>query len=222
MFAEEYATLSPGEQAQFAEAVRVLLAEGLIWREDSGKRHIYSFLNRHTDLVKDYLSIAGWQLLHHEQSMTFQVVHRDGYHRRRLNLDTTIWLLLLRMLYAEQQESNATRLTRYPVVTIGEIIRRYSEFPHARKRKKTSLEDALRQLQQLNLIRAANGGSLRVSNPQQLIELLPTLEVVVPRGSVQQVAEQLSEYFDKGDPASGADAAEMEEMSMESELAEVE
>jgi hypothetical protein len=194
-FVEEYEALSPSDQAQFAEAVRTLMAEGLIWREDSGKRHVYSFLNRHTELVKDYLGIAGWQLLHHEQALIFQVVHRDGYHRRRLNLDTTIWLLLLRMLYAEQQESNMMRLTRYPAVTIEDVIRRYNELPHARKRKKTSLEDALRQLQQLNLIRSASGGSLRVSNTKQVIELLPTLEVIVPAGNAQKVADRLAEYF---------------------------
>jgi hypothetical protein len=194
-FAEEYDALSPSEQVQFAEAVRTLMGEGLIWREDSGKRHVYSFLNRHTELVKDYLGIAGWQLLHHEQALIFQVVHRDGYHRRRLNLDTTIWLLLLRMLYAEQQESNMMRLTRYPAVTIEDVIRRYNELPHARKRKKTSLEDALRQLQQLNLIRSASGGSLRVSNTKQVIELLPTLEVIVPAGNAQKVADRLAEYF---------------------------
>jgi len=211
-FADEYAALSPNEQAQFAEAVRVLLAEGLIWREDGGKRHVYSFLNRHTELVKGYLSMAGWQLLHHEHSQTFQVIHRDGYHRKRLSLDTTIWLLLLRTLYAEQQESMATRLTRYPAVTIGDIIQRYSELPHARKRKKSSLEEALRQLQQLTLIRAANGGSLRASHPEQVIELLPTLEVVVAAGSVQQVAEQLSEYFN----------VRQDDVSDESELIDVE
>jgi hypothetical protein len=99
------------------------------------------------------------------------------------------------MLYAEQQESNMMRLTRYPAVTIEDVIRRYNELPNARKRKKTSLEDALRQLQQLNLIRSASGGSLRVSNTKQVIELLPTLEVIVPAGNAQKVADRLAEYF---------------------------
>ena len=35
-FAEAYSGLPPGEQAQFAEAVRRLLSDGLIWREIEG------------------------------------------------------------------------------------------------------------------------------------------------------------------------------------------
>ncbi len=77
-FADEYAALSPGEQAQFAEAVRVLLAEGLVWCEDEGKRHIYIMLNRHRELVRNYLYVTGWQLLYHEQTLIYQVVQHDG------------------------------------------------------------------------------------------------------------------------------------------------
>lgn len=42
--ADEYSQLSSSEQAQFAQATRRLLADGLIWREDEHDRPIYSFL----------------------------------------------------------------------------------------------------------------------------------------------------------------------------------
>lgn len=194
-FTEEYGLLSPTEKAVFAEAVRVLMSEGLIWREDGTKRQIYTFLNRHSDLIANYLSVAGWELRHHEQCATFQVMHGEGSHRKRFSLDTTIWLLLLRKLYAEQQESMGARLTRYPVTTVGELIYRYTELPNARKRIKTSLLAALTQLQQLSVIRAATGGSLRVDNSDQVIELLPPLEVVVPASNAAGVAAQLAEHL---------------------------
>jgi len=194
-FAEEYNRLPPTEQAQFAEAVRRLLADGLIWREEESERRVYHFIARRATLARDYLSVAGWELRHDERLGIFQVTHSEGAHRRRLNRDTTIWLLLLRMIYAEKRERLEVTLTRHPVVTVGEVIQRYNEFfPGQTVRKKGSLEDALRALHNLKLIRAAGGGAPRVNNSDQLIELLPTLEAVVPASGIAEIAEKLREY----------------------------
>lgn len=103
-FAQAYAELTPNEQTQFADSVRRLLADGLIWREDETDRRVYNFLARRRELVAGYLQVAGWELRHHETIGVFQVVHRDGAHRRRLKRDETIWLLLLRLIDAELRE----------------------------------------------------------------------------------------------------------------------
>src|SRR6266498_3659414 len=154
-FLEEYNRLSPNEQAQFAEAIRRLLADGLIWREEESERRIYHFIARRASSIRDYLGVAGWELRHDERLGIFQVTHSEGAHRRRLNRDTTIWLLLLRLIYAEKRERLEVTLTRYPVVAIGAITQRYSEFfPGQTVRKKVSLEDALRTLHDLKLVRA--------------------------------------------------------------------
>lgn len=194
-FAVEYAQLSAGEQALFAEAVRRLLAEGLIWRGDEGDTRAYAFLLRRRELVAEYLQVAGWELRHDERAQVFQVVHRDGAHRRRLGRDTTVWLLLLRLIYAEKRERVELRLTRYPTVTVGEVAQRYAEFfPGQAVRKKTSLDEALRTLQTLKLVRAGGGGVLRAANNDQVIELLPTLEAVVPADAVAALAARIAEY----------------------------
>ena len=195
IFMEEYTNFSPTEKVQFADTVKVLLDEGLLWREEESKRQVYLFLKQHTDLIKEYLEVMGWKLYYHEQCTTFQIVHNEGHYRRRLSLDTSIWLLLLRLLYAEQEESTTPRLTRYPTVTVETLIRRYNELPNSRKFKKTSLEDAIRQFQQLPLIRSANGGSIRLKSNEQVIELLPPLEVVIPAENAVSIAALLSEYI---------------------------
>ena len=197
-FLEEYNRLSPNEQAQFAEAIRRLLADGLIWREEESERRIYHFIARRASSIRDYLSVAGWELRHDDRLGIFQVTHSEGAHRRRLNRDTTIWLLLLRLIYAEKRERLEVTLTRYPVVAIGAISQRYSEFfPGQTVRKKVSLEDALRTLHDLKLVRAAEGGAPRINDTDNLIELLPTLEAVVPAGEISALAEKLREY-DRG------------------------
>lgn len=205
-FANEYSQLSSSEQAQFAQATRRLLADGLIWREEEHDRPIYSFLVRRRELVADYLSVGGWELRHEERVGAFHVVHREGAHRRRLNREMTVWLLLLRLIYAEKRERLEVSLTRYPVVEVGEVVRRYAEFfPGRQVRKRSSLADALRTFQALKLVRAAGGGGIRAGQTEQLIELLPTLEIVVPAGSIAALAERLHEYDrarpeDEGEP----------------------
>lgn len=194
-FAHEYDQLPPGEQTQFAEAVRRLLGEGLLWREDERDRRLYGFLARRRNLVADYLQVAGWEVRHDERNAIYHLVHREGAHRRRLTRDTTVWLLLLRLIYAEQRESTALSLTRYPAVTVGTVFQRYAEFlPGQVIKKKTSLDDALRTLQSLKLIRDAHGGVLRAANNEQIIELLPTLEIIVPASEIGALIERLTAY----------------------------
>jgi DNA-binding HxlR family transcriptional regulator len=194
-FAEAYSELTSGDQQQLSDAVRRLLSEGLIWREDEHDRPVYNFLVRRRELVAAYLSVAGWELRYDERIAVFQVVHREGAHRRRLNRDTTIWLLLLRLIYAEKRERVEVSLTRYPTISIEELYQRYTEFlPGQAVKKKTSLDAALRTLQSLKLIRAGGGGTLRASEGEKLLELLPTLEVVVPGSAISEIAERLQEY----------------------------
>lgn len=194
-FAHEYDQLPPGEQALFAEAVRRLLSDGLIWRDADDDRRIYNYLARRSELVGEYLAVAGWEVRHHERASIYHVVHREGAHRRHFNRKTTIWLLVMRLMYAEQREKPAAMLTRYPVVTLGEVVERYAAFwPNQRVREKTSLEEALRTLQGAKLIRAAKGGSLRASDSEKQIELLPALEIIVPANEITALADRLREY----------------------------
>jgi hypothetical protein len=194
-FAKEYESLPPGEPGQFAEAIRRLLTDGFLWRGEESDYRLYAFLLRRQDLVGSYLQVAGWELHHNERVSIFHLVHREGAHRRRLNRETTIWLLLFRLIYAEQRESMSVKLNRYPTVTVGEFYARYTDFfPGQAVRKKTSLDQALRTLQRLKLIRPATGGALRARNIDQLIELLPTLEIVVPASAIGEVAHRLEEY----------------------------
>jgi|HigsolmetaAR202D_1030399.scaffolds.fasta_scaffold20544_2 hypothetical protein len=208
-FAQEYSELSSSEQTQFAETVRRLLSDGLIWREQEDERRFYSFLQRRRQLVADYLAVAGWELRHEERLGAFHVVHRDGAHRRRLNRETTVWLLLLRLMYAEKLERLEVGLTRYPVVEVSAIVQRYAEFfPGQTVRKRSSLFEALRTFQTLKLVRAAGGGTIRSGNVDQMIELLPTLEIIVPAANITALNDRLRTYDRTREDEDGGDSEE--------------
>ncbi len=189
-FAQEYSELSSGEQALFAESVRRLLSDGIIWREEEKDRRAYAFLQRHRDLVESYLAVAGWELHYNELLGIFRVQHRDGSHRRRLNRDTTVWLLLLRLVYAEKRERMEVMTTPNPVVNMSDIIQRYTAyFPGQVVRKKSSLLEALRALAGMKLVRVH-----RLSSADPTVELLPTLEEVIPANAIADVAARLQEF----------------------------
>jgi hypothetical protein len=189
-FAQDYGDLAPGEQALFQESVRRLLSEGIIWREEAKDQRVYAFLQRHRDLIEGYLAVAGWELHFNELLGIFRIQHRDGAHRRRLNRDTTVWLILLRLLYAEKRERMEVITTPNPVVAMSEIILRYtSYFPGQAVRKKTSLQDALRALASTKLVRLH-----RMSSSDPSVELLPTLEEILPANAIAEVAARLEQF----------------------------
>ncbi|MBI3242409.1 MAG: DUF4194 domain-containing protein [Chloroflexi bacterium] len=193
-FAQNYDLLSALDQATFAEAIQRLMDEGFIWQEEEADRRAYNFIARRQELVADYLRVGGWELRHHEQLHAFQLVHGKGARRRRLDPNTTFWLLFLRLMYAEKSEKKEGLLTRYPVVTIDDIVARWAKlFPDRGETESASLYDALPTLHSLKLIRPAGGEVLRTGNSEQQIELLPTLEIVVPAEEIAALAQQLGE-----------------------------
>ncbi len=194
-FGSAYSELPPGEQALFTETVRRLFTDGFLWREDEADRQAYNFLRRRGEMVAAYLEVSGWKLRFDEPTRIYCLTQVEGAHRRHFGKKTTIWLLLLRLLYAEKRERPEASLTRQPVVTVGSLIERYAAFfPDQRVRERTSLDEALRTLQAARLIRAAGGGSLRSAAPDGLIELLPVLEVIIPAQEIAALADRLQAY----------------------------
>lgn len=204
-FAQDYGDMATGEQALFHESVRRLLSEGIIWREEAKDHRVYAFLQRRRDLIEAFLSVAGWELCHNDLLGIFRVQHRDGSHRRRLNRDTTIWLLLLRLMYSEKRERMEVTTTPNPVVAMSEIISRYTAyFPGQAVRKKTSLQESLRALSGMKLVRLH-----RMSSSDPSVELLPTLEEVVPANAIAEVAARLEQFAQAGKNGHNGHAAEI-------------
>jgi hypothetical protein len=202
-----YETLSPSDRTLFTEVCRRLFSDGFLWRDDSTDRTLYHFVRRQTTLIEHYFDIMGWQLTLDERLGIVHISHREGAHRYRFNRDTTIWLLLFRLLYAEQRESLSLFLGRNPTVDVGTAYTRYLELGrNPAARKKSSYETALRTLSHYKLIRAVEGGTLRVTNNDQLIELLPILEIIIPTTAIATLTEQLNSYGRTDDEGTNEDA----------------
>ncbi|HLB45930.1 MAG TPA: DUF4194 domain-containing protein [Anaerolineales bacterium] len=185
-----YTDLSPDEQTNLDNAIRRLLSEGLIWREEENDRRAYNVLARRRELAAERLRTDGWEMIHHDSLEAFQLIHRTGKHHRKLDRNTTFCLLVLRLLYCEMPSTFAPN----PVVAVNDIARRCAAF--VPDDKKIDLAEALPILQSLKLIRAAGGKTLRPNDGEQLIELLPTLELAVPDPAIEQLHRQLTTPVD--------------------------
>jgi hypothetical protein len=187
-----YDDLSPDDQALFDSTVRKLLREGLIWRELEDDRRAYNFLARRAGLIADHLKREGWSLVHHESLQTFQLIDARGERRRPMDRQTALWLLILRLMYAEGGS---------PVVAVKQVVARAAALAGSESGDPLPAErlsEALFTFQTLKLIRPADGPTLRPANHDSLIELLATLELAIPADAIERAHKQLSPPRRKG------------------------
>lgn len=204
-FGKSLDELNGAEQALFTETVRRLLAQSWVWREDDDDRRYYNFLMRQQDLVNQYLRLGGWGLHHAETLSIFHVYAAENVHRRRLSKALTLWLLIARLLYQEQREQNRTTLNALPLVKVSDLYDRYrSYFPGQVMRIKGEFTEALRELRALRLIRAPEGGTLRADTPDKLVELLPTLEIILNAQTLNELTELIQHYQIEANEAESA------------------
>lgn len=204
-FGTQLDALNSTEQALFTETVRRLLAQSWVWRDADDDRRSYNFLARHEALCRQYLSLAGWELHHADTLRIFHLRATDHTHRRRLSKGVTLWLLVTRLIYQEQREQNRTSLHALPLIKVSDLYDRYrSYFPGQVVRVKGEFTDALGELRALQLIRVPEGGAPRADTPDKLLELLPTLEIILNANTLAELTALIQQYQkDAGDAREG-------------------
>ncbi len=180
--------LPSADHPRLTAALEQLLAEGLIWREEEHDLRAYNALARWRDQAAAQLAANGWELVHAEQIQAFQIIplHAQSQPPRRLSRNTLLCLLVLRLLYVETPAA----LTPYPVIALSNLARRGAAFSIS-----LDLAEALPELARLKLIRPAGGAqrALRPTNSDQLIELLPTLELALPNTTIEQLFKEIGD-----------------------------
>ena len=164
-------------------ALDQLLAHGLLWRGLDSDRRAYNTLVRWREVAAQQLHSQGWILIHHDSLQTFQAVNRKGKHQRHLNRNTTLCLLILRLLQTE----TPIGFTPYPVIALSDLLKRCADF-----NLQIDLSSALPELAALKLIRPVANRTLRPTDPDQLIELLPPLEIAISDSALKTLAQQLT------------------------------
>ncbi len=116
MFETEYDKLTNGEQSEFSRVVNTLLVRSFIVRDifDSKEKTMrinpdYRFIERHFDLINDYLSYTNWMLEKDVLNGVVALYNTHEMNRLRMDRETSLLLFVLRLIYeTEKNESSQT------------------------------------------------------------------------------------------------------------------
>lgn len=189
-FAQEWAALSAREREEFARIVNRLLGSTFLSRKHEENRHDFYFVQRHEELFRAYLQLAGWDLAADQAYGVYQAVSRHGLNRLRLRLEESIILLILRLCYEEK--SRQVSLTEQVSLRVQEIQEKYAALQIRRRPidKKTLLE-TLNLFKRFNLLSNLDAD---LADPDCRLVLYPSLLLAVRVPDVQQVYEKLQSY----------------------------
>lgn len=197
-----YYQLTDKEKQHFSETLNLLLAKTyLVYEREEDRRH-YRFVEKNFELFTCYLEMSRWSLYLQKQHAVIQLYNMDERNRRSFNLQETIFLIILRLLYNEKRRD--LRLTQQVLVTGQEIQEKYMAL-QIRKRL-PSREDTqyiLKLFSAFSLLDLKNG---HWRDPESVYVLYPSLLLVINPGDMETLADWLreqGEFDNELDPLTG-------------------
>ncbi|WP_331446175.1 DUF4194 domain-containing protein [Natranaerobius thermophilus] len=184
---EQYEKMSEKDKEKFqVTANRLLNKTFLVYGKDKDRQY-YRFVEKNLEVFQGYFSIAKWDLLHHKRLSVFQLYNIEEKNRYRFNLQETIFLLILRLLYDEKQKD--LQLTRDIVVAGFEIQEKYMALQiKDRLPSKEEMRRILRMLSGYSLLELKTGD---YKDPEAKYVLYPSLKMVVDDARLDSMGELL-------------------------------
>lgn len=179
---------SARERDEFARIVnRLLSTTFVVKRSEDGKRDYY-FIERHEELIREYLSLAGWELLS-DRTLGVYGVSNAHFNRQRLTLDESILLLLLRLSYEEKRKE--LQLTENVILRVRELQEKFAALKIRTKPiEKKTIREALALFKRFNLIELRG----EATDPETLLELYPSLVLAVRVDDIRSAYERVRAY----------------------------
>ncbi|MBN1525102.1 MAG: DUF4194 domain-containing protein [Spirochaetales bacterium] len=174
---------SEREQELFARGVNTLISGGFILDMLDRDKPLYRFILSHEEAFDTYLGLSGWSL-RKDESLGVIAIKGPGIARFSLNLEETIGLLVVRVLYEEKRLEIS--LARERTVLQSELQDRYRVLSD-RAPGKTRFVNMLRRFRTLRLI-AIKGEE---TDPDSLIILYPSIVFALDGESIDEAHDRL-------------------------------
>lgn len=205
-FEELHEQLSDKEKALFSESVNRLLARTFLVFEREADRRCYRFVERNLTLFRRYLDLARWDLFLDQQLAVLQLYNREDRNRRSFNLQETIFLFILRLLYDDRRRE--LRLTEQVFVTGREIQEKYLALGiKQRLPAREEMHRILRLFSNFALLDLKKG---HWRDPEALYLLYPSLLLVLNLADLESLARWLSEQAAGAEEDESADEGELD------------
>ncbi len=194
MWKELYEKLNNSDREEFKRVVNLLLSRTFVIRDvyDSQEGIIrinpcYGFIERHYELLADYLYYSGWRLQKDSNYGVISLINEYEYNRVRLNKNTTLMLFTLRLIFEEEREKIALR--NEILTTTGQMVHKMITLGViAKKPSDRDLADGLRQLAHHNIIEKIEGPWEQADTK---LLILPSVLFVITNEKISRIYETL-------------------------------
>jgi len=197
MFEEEFIKLSHSDQNEFAKVVNTLMLKSFVVREsfDSREKMMkinpeYRFLERHFELVENYLKYSGWILEKDVASGVIAISNEYEQNRLRIDRETSLIMFTLRLIYETQKaESNSSGESLY--MTTPELLKTMLEYGITMQGKRLTgrlLGRSLRFMAAHNIIAKVSGS---YDEGNVAFYILPSITFAVDNQKIASMSEAL-------------------------------
>jgi hypothetical protein len=194
MWVENYEKLNNSEKEELKRLLNVLLSKTFVIRDyfeikDSMMRinPEYRFIERHFDVVSEYLSYSGWDVRKDNQYGVISLENVYEYNRVKLDRFTTLILYTIRLIFEEERER--VTLRNEIMTTTGQIIHKMIALNiFKRKPPDREITDSLRLLSNHNIIQKISGSW---ENADTRILILPSILFVISNERISRMYELL-------------------------------
>jgi hypothetical protein len=201
MWAEYYEKLSNSEREELKRLLNVLLSKTFIVRDVYDQKESmmkinpeYRFLERHFELVSEYLSYSGWDVRKDSQYGVISIENIYEYNRVKLDKFTTLILYTIRLIFEEERER--VTLRNEIMTTTGQIIHKMIALNiFRRKPPDRDMMESLRLLSSHNIIQKISGSW---ENADTKLLILPTILFIVTTERISRIYELLDTEEDSG------------------------
>lgn len=188
---EAFHNLRNQEKEDFIRVANRLLSTTFITRKNEQNKKDYYFLERHYELMREYFSLSGWELIHDRPLGVFQLVNTYGFNREKLKMEESIILLIIRLCYEEKKRTELS-LAENVLLTTRDIQERYlalkiREKPLDRK----VIRETINMLKRYNILQNLDGDP---ADPDCRLEIFPSLLLAVRVDDIKELYDKLAAY----------------------------
>lgn len=199
MFDIYFDKLSSKEKEEFAYVINKLLLENYILREvylekDKAMRsnYDYRFIERHKTLIENYLNYSGWLLSIDNKYGVAYISNKFELNKAVFNKMTTIFLLVLRLIYDEEREKLSLK-SEVMLTTHDLILKLMSIGVYKKKPTAKDMDKSLKEISQYNVISKHHGNW---SEAETKLIIYPTILFVMTDGKINELINLVDEETD--------------------------
>jgi hypothetical protein len=175
--------LNDREKDLFKRSLNALFSSGFILNQLERDKPLYRFLLSKYSVFESYLGFADWSL-RKDEALGVIAIRGPAIAKHSLNLDETIGLLVLRVLYEEKQLEIS--LSRENAVRQYEFQNKFKILSD-RLLNKTRLVNMLRRFRTLKLISIQG----EETDPEALLVLYPSIPFALDGESIDDIATRI-------------------------------